>query len=94
MKNQFAATLAAITAHTSLSEIEILSSLSVEAVNARHILCQLLYEQGYTPRTIAQHLGNNTRTVSYAVTRFKSRCKQFRHLAKDYETIKKQIGNE
>jgi DNA-binding NarL/FixJ family response regulator len=93
MKAQFARTLKAIAAHTSLCEYEILHSLRTEAVSARHTLCALLAADGYTARQIAHSLNCTERTVLYAIRKYSDRCKALRYVSVTHEIVKKQISN-
>lgn len=49
---------------------------TVEVVDARHVLVQILVEQGWYPARIARKLGITEGTVSRTIDHFNDRCRR------------------
>lgn len=64
-----------------------------EVVDARHMLANVLYENGFYPSQIAAMTGKTKRAITYAITNFGDRIRCEKILRSNYENIRKSLGN-
>ena len=90
----FASILDMVSGETEISTTEILSrNKSREVVDARHLFIVLLHDAGFYPSQIALSFGMTCRSITYAITNFGNRILCEKILRRNYEKLKKQLGN-
>ncbi len=75
-----------------VSKNEITSNVqTIEVVDARHVLINILHKRGIYVKQIADYLNCSTRAVNYAITNFENRQKFNPLLKNTYQYVTKQF---